>query len=1196
MKHYTLILLWLLLPALPYKVYAQSNISGVVNIYTPVTGFSDCNGIDVLSSTGFSVGDVALIIQMQGAQIDESNTSAFGTITDYHNAGNYEIIHIVDIIGNTVYYEFQLLNQYDLGGKVQLITIPQYTDVTITDTLTAAPWNGTIGGVLIFEASGSVQLNEVIDVSGKGFRGGDTNDYYQACHVTDYFLDAATEQAGGKGEGIAEIIAGKELGRGAQANGGGGGNSHNAGGGGGGNAAQGGYGGYEYNGPTCNNNMNTNTRGEGGKGLIYGNPMQKIFLGGGGGASHQNNYEASNGANGGGIIIIKASSINNNNQKIIANGITAENGMWDGGGGGGAGGAVLLDVQNFGAPIDIEAKGGNGGNVDFEHYSCWGPGGGGGGGAIWLSGQIPGSVQTDVSGGVNGVRLNTQASCYNSPHGSTPGQDGVSLSDLIIPESDIPILPLVCHAGNDTAVCVGEMAILGDNPVISNGTAPYSYFWSPAQGLDNPNIAHPTATINSPAEYSLIVIDAKGCMGYDTVNLTLDTVSLGIIASEDSICSGNVVTLTANGSAATYIWSTGDTLSSTQVSEPGIYWLSTTLSNGCTSLDSIEIYSLTSPQVWAGNDTSTCDNASIQLNPVIAEGSSPYAYNWLPNVGLNDASIANPIATPDTSTNYILVVTDNNGCTSSDDIFISVSSGTNISIISTTDTICPNGSATLSASGNATTYLWSTNDTIPSIDIYQSGTYWLTTQIGTCTSTDSIEITQAISPIVSLGNDTFVCINQSIQLNAVVNNGSPPYSYYWSPNGNLDNYSISSPIASPTFTETCVVVVTDQLGCTATEDITITVIEAAADIVTSDDTLCPQEIATLSIIGNVTDYNWSTNEQSSSIEVGNPGLYYFSGSYNGCLVTDTIFIDSAELPQFNLGNDTTICPGTLNQVALSSSADGDYLWSNGSTSHSITVSTSGGYWLEIQNYCGASRDSISIIFQVDSFAIVPSGDTICVGDNTTLGIDGNSTNILWSNGETATQILVETSGLYWVSASIGNCSYSDTVAVKQTALPEFSLGNDTTFCMHTEYELTIPNSFYGNYYWSTGDTSSSISINSGGWYWLEVENECGVAVDSVSVIYASDSARTEYFPNTITPNGNRKNDIFYIVNALSNNFSMYVFNRWGEEIYESHDPYEGWNGTYMSEIVPEGVYYFIANFENCNGEIQRIQGHINVLR
>src|SRR5438045_436510 len=104
-RHKLLIALVLIICAVTNLTGQSTNISGTVNIYTPVTGFDTtvCPArIIVQSSVGLAVNDLILIIQMKGADFDSSNTSSFGNVNNIQNAGNYEIARITAMNNNTI--------------------------------------------------------------------------------------------------------------------------------------------------------------------------------------------------------------------------------------------------------------------------------------------------------------------------------------------------------------------------------------------------------------------------------------------------------------------------------------------------------------------------------------------------------------------------------------------------------------------------------------------------------------------------------------------------------------------------------------------------------------------------------------------------------------------------------------------------------------------------------------------------------------------------------------------------------------------------------------------------------------------------------------------------------------------------------------------------------------------------------------
>ena len=464
-------------------------ISGIINIYTKVTAVNYvCNFITVSSPTGFAAGDKVLLIQMQGASITQTNTVNFGDIAAIGDAGNYEFGIIDHFSGNDVYFSKILLRTYTPSGSVQMISVPQYAAVSIDNELTAKPWDGNTGGVIVFESSDIVTLNANINGSEQGFRGGDKSVQGGNCFSSSnntFTYPYPSVEAGKKGEGIAAFISGKESGRAKQSNGGGGANSHNTGGGGGANYGSGGRGGDKK---TTGCSIADSPYGYGAVGLnttYYNNASNKIFMGGGGGGGQQNNGLSFNAGNGGGIVIIKASTLQTNGFIIKSNGGSVasyyntsspgglDNG--DGNSGGGAGGIILLDILNYSSLTTIQAFGGKGGDTGYLDFD-YGPGGGGGGGVVWTSSPTGGLLTTNLSGGNSGMSGTgrTGPTPYGSgtSWGSTNGAIGASLSTLSIPQS------------SSSSSCALPVELLSFQAK-SNGKYHVQLNWSTATELNN---------------------------------------------------------------------------------------------------------------------------------------------------------------------------------------------------------------------------------------------------------------------------------------------------------------------------------------------------------------------------------------------------------------------------------------------------------------------------------------------------------------------------------------------------------------------------------------------------------------------------------------------------------------------------------------------------------------------------------------
>jgi type IX secretion system substrate protein len=436
------------------NAYSQS-ISGIVNSYYQVTAVNAAsNTVTVSNPAGLTPKARVLLIQMKGAAINGSNNSSFGNITAINNAGNYEMNTICSVSGNDVVLEFQMLNSYTPGDTVQLVTVPSYQSVTISDSVKSSPWSPTTatGGIVAIEATDTIYLNSGIDVSGQGFIGGSLFNYVQPTYncstiipVTGYYfsiIGTMYQNGGQKGEGIADYIAGEEAGRGNLANGGGGGNNQNTGGGGGGNYGSGGIGGIS------NVSCYALAPGTGGLGLSaygYSSGNNRIFPGGGGGSGHENNAVGLPGGNGGGIVLLSAPTIVSSGMSILANGGRPYNAALtdpyqasgDGAGGGGAGGTVIINGTISGT-INISADGANGGNASYPFSpKCTGPGGGGGGGVIWVSGSsFPAAITASVMAGQNGVQSPANsATCGGYLSGAAQGTIGNAQPNYVLPAS-----------------------------------------------------------------------------------------------------------------------------------------------------------------------------------------------------------------------------------------------------------------------------------------------------------------------------------------------------------------------------------------------------------------------------------------------------------------------------------------------------------------------------------------------------------------------------------------------------------------------------------------------------------------------------------------------------------------------------------------------------------------------------------------
>lgn len=235
-------------------------------------------------------------------------------------------------------------------------------------------------------------------------------------------------------------------------------------------------------------------------------------------------------------------------------------------------------------------------------------------------------------------------------------------------------------AGPDEQILCGTGSVsIGGSPTASGGTSPYTYAWTPAAGLDNTTIANPAAS--AAGTYNVTITDANGCQDTDSVTVTVTGGPTANAGVDTGFCAGGNVVLSGSASGGTspytYDWAGPESHPNTQnptVSAAGTYTLTVTDNNGCTDSDDVVVSQYSSPTADAGADAVIISGDTVVIGgtPTASGGTPLYTYSWTPTADLNNASFANPTASPTVNTTYTVTVTDSNGCTDSDDVTVTV--------------------------------------------------------------------------------------------------------------------------------------------------------------------------------------------------------------------------------------------------------------------------------------------------------------------------------------------------------------------------------------------------------------------------------------------------------------------------------------------------------------------------------------------
>ena len=1228
------------------------NISNIINTYTPVISLNSCdNRITVEDASTFNTGDTVLIIQMKGAVIDSGNTAAFGVITNYKNAGNYEFNYVKSMSGNVIELKDSLTRKYDIPlGKVQLIKVPYFNNATITSTLTCLPWDGSKGGVLVLNAKDSVNLDADIDLSGKGFRGGNslnTGSLTLYCFENSYTYPVGSLTAAAKGEGIAVISDDIAWGKGASANAGGGGLGHNSGGGGGANGGAGGSGGYQLE--ACGNAPFDN-RGIGANKMVYNNTQNKIFMGGGGGSGHVDNAGGSDmqGGNGGGIVIINSTYIKSNGFNIISKGADAPqcsapsySNCHDGSGGGGGGGAILINNTIFSNPVQLNVAGGKGADLSIFDSAAGagriGPGGGGGAGITWLSNSsLPANVTTILPGGINGVITGDN----NNPWGAAMGQTGINLLNLKIP-ADTKLFKknidsIVINAG---AISCNKFDFKGNT---YTGKYPVNQWqWDFGDGA-NANTQNTTHTYSTPGSFivKLVATDMNGCKDSTTKTIVTTGSTFDFSYAQD-ICNPLSVQFFNIGNATTNsYWSFGDGYSIVGDLIPihvyaisGKYIVKHSIQNGAcidTITKTISV-NILNEDIISTPDTTICFKSSIQMHTLPS-----LSFCWSPTTYLDNPASPDPITssphtisyffTAEVQGNNLILNGDFNGGntgftsqynfanpnTTEGEYFV----GSNPQAWNSSLSSCPDHTGN---SGNmmlvngapvADVNVWS--QTVP---VVPNTNYAFSTWIQALYPPNPAQLSFSING-ATLGNLITATLptctwNQFYTTWNSGNNTSAIISIV-----NKNTFVQGNDFALDDISFSPVLIKRDSVKIT---------IDSPQVKTIADTSICAGIQVQINTTGAVF-YSWSPSNGLNNNTIANPQAtpanttqYIVTGTNTkGCTAKDTVTIFIKPLPVIIKSADSTICHNSF--IPLFASGGTSYSWLPAASLNNAAIAnpvaspiSNTTYRVTVTNINNCSKtDSVKIAIQaLPVFTISPDKGT-CANNGVALSASGGNS-YLWSpaslvnnpNISNPTTNIVATT-TFQVSIKDNTCNDSTTLSTTVNIVPppvvKASKLSDID-CVFSSVQLNASGA--DTYTWSpsTGLDNTAIfnptaTITSQQQYTVtgtDTLSKC-TATDVITVFINGVFKPTFFVPNAFSPNADGKNDCFRVRHfGTVKTIDMSVYNRVGNLVFHTLNANDCWDGTYKGVPADPGNYvYYIKAFNAC-GEIVK-KGNIILIR
>jgi len=730
------------------------------------------------------------------------------------------------------------------------------------------------------------------------------------------------------------------------------------------------------------------------------------------------------------------------------------------------------------------------------------------------------------------------------------------------------------------------------------GVGGYTYSWSDGQTT-------PTASNLCAGNYVVTVTDANGCSSQSTIVITEPTPMLLSIASQtDASCFGfcdGSVTGMATGSTAPYLYtwqpSGGSSPTATNLCA-GNYRMKVQDANGCIDSIAVIINEPTELIVSGIAVDATCTQSNGTGSVTANGGTSPYVYNW-GGVGSTPNSSANsglPIGI------HTIFVSDANGCMKQVDLTVNDQPGPIIDSIIFVAPTCfglSNGSATVYATspiGSNLNYIWdaaAANQNAQTAVALGAGVYCVTvTDVNGCTTTQCVSVTEPALLVPVPDIPRTICYGDSTQIWANAQGGTAPYNYTWNTAPVLIGGGPHT--VEPTFTTDYCFTVTDARGCVSPQGcVTITVTPELLVSLTPPASICDGDAITLTATstggnGDPLTFEWYEGTYPGPIvqlDFGvttsdltvNPSLdtWYYVLLSDGCSVDalDSVLvsINATPIGFLNVADSSGCAPFTADFTANTDigvvfdwdfDCDGVIDLSGSNSTPSYTYSTPGVYTVCLTitsaDGCFISLQEVDLIevFDVPTAGFVPSPDVTTILNPTIDFIDQSTGATIWDwdfgdgtpnlNGPDG--IIYDSNGDSIYTVSNPSHTYQDTglFVVTQTVFNQYGCSDQVSHTVHVE----------GDY-----------------------------------ILFA---------PTAFTPNGDGKNDVFFPlgIGFDNRNYEMYIFDRWGEIVFESHDATKGWDGTIKNSGVMAklDVYVWMIKTVDHNGDGHQYYGHVTCVR
>jgi gliding motility-associated-like protein len=745
-----------------------------------------------------------------------------------------------------------------------------------------------------------------------------------------------------------------------------------------------------------------------------------------------------------------------------------------------------------------------------------------------------------------------------------------------------------------------------------------------------------TVTINQTP--NLVITDPASVCSPNTVNITNASVTAG-----------------STGGGTLSYWK--DNLASQTEATPssiatsGVYYIKATTAAGCSDFKPVNVSVNVTPTLVITNPATVCSPNVIDLTAnTITTGST--------NIGTltywNDALATSNFTTPGnvSQSNTYYIKAQNGNCSDIKPVIVTINQTPALSITSPSAVCSPNTiditqpSVTSGTIGNGILTYWNDNLATSTLTnpsaISTSGTYYIKSTENGCTDVKSVNVIVNTTPTLVINNPANTCSPNTVDItNNAVTLGSTNGTNltYWT-----DNLATTPLINPSSLSISGTYYIKSTLNnCSDVKPVNVTVNTSPNLVITDPTPVC--EPGTINLLDplitsgstNTGIFSYYSDAQCTNL-INNPGGYNTNGVNTvyvkttnnfGCVDIKPVVVTLNSLDVISITAPTSLCSNSPLEQIQATPINGNWVGSGitslGALQASKATIGKNNYTYTSSGICPTSKTIQIEIFTKPILKIAKS-DTICVGEEVKIQDVTPNVNLItceWNFGDnTISNDLQETKHTYLFSGDyditlIGkdenNCYDTLTepkfIRVLDRPIANFSFTPEKPTIFNNTIQTFNKSINATEYLWNFGDGIESKDVNPThkfnpipGIYFinLSAKNEINSCThDTLIQIEVFDEVYF-YVPNSFTPNGDEINNDFRPVLSgavAEDHYSLYIFNRWGELLFESHNKNVGWNGSFGNKICMPDTYIWKIEFrDTINKEKHMKTGHVNLIQ